>query len=174
MLLVLRRFYLQPNIRERNPVVKRDPFCIWSAVITLCHWWSTNALLLQLSPPFCFVFTNTVIILTERDTRILWGTIFIFIYFNLMLSHSPFYSYSTLYIFLYCIFLPYFNSLYIVLLLCHSICFILRDTLHILILLSVIYFRYTTHSICISSNSEGSKKLPDDGRLLPKHVGAIT
>jgi hypothetical protein len=22
------------------------------------------------------------------------------------------------------------------------------------------------------SNSEGSKKLPDDGRLLPKHVGA--
>jgi hypothetical protein len=31
---------------------------------------------------------------------------------------------------------------------------------------------YTTRSICISSNSEGSKKLPDDGRLLPKHVGA--
>jgi hypothetical protein len=28
------------------------------------------------------------------------------------------------------------------------------------------------HSICISSNSEVSKKLPDDGRLLPKHVGA--
>jgi hypothetical protein len=28
-------------------------------------------------------------------------------------------------------------------------------------------------SICISSNSEGSKKLPDDGRLLPKHVEAI-
>jgi hypothetical protein len=27
-------------------------------------------------------------------------------------------------------------------------------------------------SICISSNSEGSKKLPDDGRLRPKHVGA--
>jgi hypothetical protein len=25
---------------------------------------------------------------------------------------------------------------------------------------------------CISSNSEGSKKLPDYGRLLPKHVGA--
>jgi hypothetical protein len=24
----------------------------------------------------------------------------------------------------------------------------------------------------ISSNSEGSNKLPDDGRLLPKHVGA--
>jgi hypothetical protein len=33
---------------------------------------------------------------------------------------------------------------------------------------------YTSHSICISSNSEGSKKLPDDGRLLPKHVGART
>ena len=25
MVLVLRRFDLQPNIRERNPVVKRDP-----------------------------------------------------------------------------------------------------------------------------------------------------
>jgi hypothetical protein len=41
-------------------------------------------------------------------------------------------------------------------------------------LLSVIYFRYTTRSICISSNSERSKKLRDDGRLLPKHVGANT
>jgi hypothetical protein len=30
---------------------------------------------------------------------------------------------------------------------------------------------YTTHSICISSNSDGSKKLPDDGGLQPKHVG---
>jgi hypothetical protein len=29
-----------------------------------------------------------------------------------------------------------------------------------------------THSICISSNSEGCRKLPDDGRLLPKHAGA--
>jgi hypothetical protein len=29
-----------------------------------------------------------------------------------------------------------------------------------------------SHSICISSNSKGSKKFPDDGRLLPKHVGA--
>jgi hypothetical protein len=41
-----------------------------------------------------------------------------------------------------------------------------------LLLLSVIYLRYTTNSICIPSISEGSKKLPDDGRLLPKHVGA--
>jgi hypothetical protein len=40
--------------------------------------------------------------------------------------------------------------------------------------LSVIYFRYTTHPICISSNSEGYKKLPDEGRLLPKHVEANT
>jgi hypothetical protein len=31
---------------------------------------------------------------------------------------------------------------------------------------------YTTHRICILSNSEGSKKLPDDGRLLLKDVGA--
>jgi hypothetical protein len=31
---------------------------------------------------------------------------------------------------------------------------------------------YNTHSILISGNSEGSKKLPDDGRLLQKHVGA--
>jgi hypothetical protein len=48
------------------------------------------------------------------------------------------------------------------------------DMLYILMLLSVIYFRYTTHSHCISSNSEGPKNLPDDGRLLPKHVGAST
>jgi hypothetical protein len=34
------------------------------------------------------------------------------------------------------------------------------------------HYMITTHSICISSNSEDSKKLPDDGRLLPKHVGA--
>jgi hypothetical protein len=34
------------------------------------------------------------------------------------------------------------------------------------------YMIYTTHSVCISSNSEGSKKIPDDGRLLLKHVGA--
>jgi hypothetical protein len=32
--------------------------------------------------------------------------------------------------------------------------------------------RVTTHSICISNNSEGSKKLLDDDRLLPKHVRA--
>jgi hypothetical protein len=31
---------------------------------------------------------------------------------------------------------------------------------------------YTTYSISISSNSDRSKKLPDDGRLVPKHVGA--
>jgi hypothetical protein len=32
-------------------------------------------------------------------------------------------------------------------------------------------YQSTTRSISISGNSEGSKKLPDDGRLLPKHVG---
>jgi len=26
--LVLRRFHLQPNVRERNPVVKRDPAAV--------------------------------------------------------------------------------------------------------------------------------------------------
>src|SRR5215510_151907 len=31
-------------------------------------------------------------------------------------------------------------------------------------------YDYTNYLICISSNSDGSKKLPDDGRLLPKHV----
>jgi hypothetical protein len=31
---------------------------------------------------------------------------------------------------------------------------------------------YTSYLFCISSNSHGSKKLPDDGRLLPKHVEA--
>jgi hypothetical protein len=65
-----------------------------------------------------------------------------------------------------------FNSFYIPLLLCHSICFILHKMFYTLILLYVIYFRYTTYSICISSNSDESKKLPDDGRSLPKHVGA--
>jgi hypothetical protein len=60
------------------------------------------------------------------------------------------------------------------LLLCHSIHFLPHDMLYILILFYVSYFRYTTHSICISSNSEGSKTLSDDGRLLPKHVGANT
>jgi hypothetical protein len=35
-----------------------------------------------------------------------------------------------------------------------------------------ILYTSNTHSICISSNSEESKKLPDNGRLLPKHVGA--
>jgi hypothetical protein len=34
------------------------------------------------------------------------------------------------------------------------------------------YIWYTTYSICISSNSDESKKLPDDGRPLPKRVGA--
>jgi hypothetical protein len=33
---------------------------------------------------------------------------------------------------------------------------------------------YTAYPICISGNSGGSNKLPDDGRLLPKHVGANT
>jgi hypothetical protein len=32
----------------------------------------------------------------------------------------------------------------------------------------------TRYMICISSNLGGSKKLPDDGTLLPKHVGANT
>jgi hypothetical protein len=53
-----------------------------------------------------------------------------------------------------------------------SMCFILHKMLHIIILLSVRHFLYTTHSICTSCNSEGRKKLPDDGRLLPKRVGA--
>jgi hypothetical protein len=32
---------------------------------------------------------------------------------------------------------------------------------------------YDIPPIC-SSNSHGSKKLPDDGRLLPEHVGALS
>jgi hypothetical protein len=125
---------------------------------TLCLQTRTPAFILTYILPQCFNF----------------NLLFIFIYLKLMLSHSPFYLYSTLYIFLYCTFLPYFKSLYIMLLVCHSICFTLHDMLYILMLLSVIYFRYTTHSHCISRNSEGSKKLPDEGRLLPKHVGAST
>jgi hypothetical protein len=34
------------------------------------------------------------------------------------------------------------------------------------------YVCYTTQSICISSNAEASKELLDDGRVLPKEVGA--
>jgi hypothetical protein len=51
-----------------------------------------------------------------------------------------------------------------ILLLCHSICCILHQMLYTLILLSFIHFRYTTHSICISSNSGGSSKFPDDDK----------
>jgi hypothetical protein len=52
----------------------------------------------------------------------------------------------------YYTFLPYFNSLYILLLLCHSICFILQKVFYTLILLYlyVIYFRYTiSYILCI-------------------------
>jgi hypothetical protein len=68
-------------------------------------------------------------------------------------THSSYYT---------CTFLPHFNSLYlyIMLLLCHSMCFILHKVFYTLILLSVIYFSYTAYSICISINSDGSKKLP--------------
>jgi hypothetical protein len=40
------------------------------------------------------------------------------------------------------------------------------------VLLTVMYFRYSSYLICISDTSGGSKKLSDDGRLLPKHVGS--
>jgi hypothetical protein len=50
--------------------------------------------------------------------------------------------------------------------------FIIHKLFYTLILLSDIYFRYTTYSICISGNSDESKKLPDDGRPMPKHVAA--
>jgi hypothetical protein len=46
--------------------------------------------------------------------------------------------------------------------------------IHIDFFLSAIYFRYTTHSICISTNLGGSKRPSDDDRLLPKHVGSNT
>jgi hypothetical protein len=52
--------------------------------------------------------------------------------------------------------------------LCYSTYVIHTDSL------SVTYFRFTIRPICISGNSEGSNKLPDDGRLVPKHVGAST
>jgi hypothetical protein len=42
---------------------------------------------------------------------------------------------------------------------------------HSFVVPSVVRPSSATHSICISSNSAGSKKLPDDVRLLPKHVG---
>jgi len=38
MVLVLRRFDLQPNIRERNPVVKRDPTVLVSYIRSLDNY----------------------------------------------------------------------------------------------------------------------------------------
>ena len=38
MVLVLRRFYLQPNIPERNPVVKRDPTVLLIKLCFLVYW----------------------------------------------------------------------------------------------------------------------------------------
>jgi hypothetical protein len=95
--------------------------------------------------------------------------LFILFYFQLYATvFSIFYIFSILYI-------------------SYHICFIVhhvvitsfnlfRSTLYVIYTdsLSVIYFRYTTRPICISSNSGGSKELRDDGRLLPKHVGAST
>jgi hypothetical protein len=54
-----------------------------------------------------------------------------------------------------------------------SICFILHDVLYILILY-LLYILDIPPSVCISRNSGGSNNLPDEGRLLPKHVGANT
>jgi predicted metallopeptidase len=51
--------------------------------------------------------------------------------------------------------------------------FIPHDMLHIPIRY-LLYFRYTNPQFVFSSNSGGSNKLPEDGRLLPKHVGANT
>jgi hypothetical protein len=117
-----------------------------------------------------------------------FGSTYILPQYYSMLSHSPFYclppwiyfyfilyflpDFHVLYIFLLLLLLCHFNSLYIPMLCDHSICFNIHKPFHTLILLSVIYFIYTTYSICISSNSNESKKLPDDGRPLPKHVGA--
>jgi hypothetical protein len=56
--------------------------------------------------------------------------------------------------------------------LCTTYLFYIYNIIYIFIYLFYIYILYTTYSICISSNSDGSKKLPDDGRLLPKHAGA--
>jgi hypothetical protein len=66
-----------------------------------------------------------------------------------------------------------FNSLYILLILRRSACYILHGVTHT-DALSVIYFRYTARPIWISRYSGGYNKLPDDGRPLPKHVGAST
>jgi hypothetical protein len=74
---------------------------------------------------------------------------------------------------LYYTFLPYFNLLHILLLLCHSTCFILHKMLYIIILLSVIYFRYSTHSICIWSNSEGTKMMAGYCRNMYEPVRII-
>jgi hypothetical protein len=92
-----------------------------------------------------------------------------------MLSHSPillFYHLGhTLYI------KHFYHILTDYIFCCHRViltqsCFIIHNVLYAPILLPVIYFRYTTYSTCNSSNSDVYKRLPDDGRPLPKHVGA--
>jgi hypothetical protein len=116
-------------------------------------------------------------ILRLLPSRIFYHSIFVVINFPLL--SSPTLCYRILkFTFLppckcssYYTFLPHFNS-YILFLLCHSVCFILHKMLYTLIILSLIHFRYTTHSICVKNISEGSTKIPDDGRLLSKHVGA--
>jgi hypothetical protein len=51
---------------------------------------------------------------------------------------------------------------------CGTVCCAFQNTGHIKLTL----YDIPPVLFCISSNSHGSKKLPDDGRLLLKHVGA--
>jgi hypothetical protein len=101
-----------------------------------------------------------------------------------VLSHSPFYFSTTLDIFfiLYIftkfylpvhsiVTLSFYLTVYPVVITSSNL-FITHKLFYKLNSLSAIYFRHTAYSICISSISDESKKLPDDGRLLPKHVGA--
>jgi hypothetical protein len=118
---------------------------------------------------FNFNFYFLILILNFSNFNFLTFTYFSFLCLSTLcyriLYISPSYTFYTI-----------FHSLYIILLLRHSICFtrILYDMLHILIRYLLYILDVPILNLYFSSNSGGSNKLPDDGRLLPKHVGANT
>jgi hypothetical protein len=95
-----------------------------------------------------------------------------FISCNPLLSHSPVYFLPLCTYSLYYTFLPHFNSLHTLLLLCHSICFMLHKMLDTLILYLLYVLDIPPIRFVFQVTQKDLRSSPDDGRLLPKHVGA--
>jgi hypothetical protein len=89
----------------------------------------------------------------------LWNILYI-IHFYHILTHCIFWCYCVILLTVHPVVIMTFNLFYST-----------QGVLHTNSFIRCI-FRYTTYFICISSTSDGFKKLPDDVRLLPKHVGA--